>query len=114
MNQHHHHNVHRTSDVAMDRRFLGTIVLNATVAVAEFVAGMLAGSLAMLSDAAHNLGDVVAIALALVARLSASPTSIFWGDGNTAIFGIALRLARAAAMTHHTSWSHRVSHHEAQ
>lgn len=52
----------------MDRRFLVTIVLNALVAIAEFVAGLMAGSLAMLSDAAHNMGDAVAIVLALVAR----------------------------------------------
>ena len=76
MNQHRHihrhhqqqHTGHCAPDIAMDRRFLVTIFLNAAAAVAEFVAGMLAGRLALLSDVAHNLGDVVAIALALVVR----------------------------------------------
>lgn len=67
---HHCHSdpLHDTAEVALDRRFLATILLNFVVAIAEFPAGVLAGSLAMLSDAAHNLGDVVAIVLALVAR----------------------------------------------
>jgi cobalt-zinc-cadmium efflux system protein len=65
---HHHHGTRGADDVAMDRRFLATIVLNAVIAIAEFAGGIVAGSLAMLSDAAHNLGDVAAIVLALVAR----------------------------------------------
>ncbi len=64
----HHHGSRCADDVAMDRRLLATIVLNAVIAIAEFAAGIVGGSLAMLSDAAHNLGDVAAIVLALVAR----------------------------------------------
>lgn len=66
--RHHHHHHHSAIEAALDRRLLTTIVLNALITVTEFVAGMFSGSLALLSDAAHNLGDVVAIALALAAR----------------------------------------------
>lgn len=52
----------------MDRRLWATAVLNVTVTLAEFVGGFLSGSLALLSDAAHNLSDVVAIVVALLAR----------------------------------------------
>lgn len=55
-------------DVMLDARLWATVALNATVTVAEFVGGLLSGSLALLSDAAHNLSDVVAIAAAIVAR----------------------------------------------
>ena len=44
--------------------------------VAEVVAGLIAGSLALLSDAAHMLTDAASLALALVAaRLAARPPS---------------------------------------
>jgi len=53
---------------ALDKRLLATAVLNLVITLGEFVGGLLAGSLALLSDAAHNLSDVVAIVLALLAR----------------------------------------------
>ncbi len=58
-----------------DRRWL-TVALALIVGfmAVEVVAGLLAGSLALLSDAAHMLTDAAAIALALVAsRLAAGP-----------------------------------------
>ncbi len=58
-----------------DRRWLG-IALGLIVAfmAAEVVVGVLAGSLALISDAGHMLTDAAALALALVAiRLSARP-----------------------------------------
>jgi len=53
---------------SLDLRLGLTAGLNVAITVAEFVGGLLSGSLALLSDAAHNLGDVVAVALALWAR----------------------------------------------
>lgn len=44
------------------------IVLNAAFLVVEFVAGLVTGSLALLSDAGHMLSDVGALVLALVAQ----------------------------------------------
>ena len=58
-----------------DRRWLG-IALGLIVAfmAVEVVVGVLAGSLALLSDAAHMLTDAGSIVLALVAlRLAARP-----------------------------------------
>ena len=52
----------------MDKRLWATAVLNVTITLAEFAGGLLSGSLALLSDAAHNLSDVVAIVVALLAR----------------------------------------------
>ncbi len=52
----------------MDRRLLLSAGLNLVITVAEVAGGLLAGSLALLADAAHNLSDVVALVLAILAR----------------------------------------------
>lgn len=58
-----------------DRRWLGIALALITVFMAgEVVVGVVAGSLALISDAAHMLTDAVSIVLALVAmRLAARP-----------------------------------------
>jgi cobalt-zinc-cadmium efflux system protein len=58
-----------------DRRWLSVaLTLIAGFMLVEVVAGLLAGSLALLSDAAHMLTDAASIALALVAaRLASRP-----------------------------------------
>lgn len=53
---------------AMDRRLLASAALNVAITLAEFFGGLLSGSLALISDAAHNLSDVAVVALALWAR----------------------------------------------
>jgi len=60
---------------AADRRWLiGALALICALLVGEVVAGLIADSLALLSDAAHMLTDVGALALALIAmRLAARP-----------------------------------------
>ena len=75
---HHDHGGHAHSHAPSadaDRRWLGVALgLILAFMVAEVVAGVLADSLALLSDAAHMLTDAGAIALALVAaRLAARP-----------------------------------------
>ena len=42
-------------------RYLGVTLLNGLITVVEVAGGILSGSLALLSDAAHNLGDTVSI-----------------------------------------------------
>jgi cobalt-zinc-cadmium efflux system protein len=53
---------------AMDRRLLASAALNVAITLAELFGGLLSGSLALLSDAAHNLSDVAVVALAFWAR----------------------------------------------
>ena len=64
----HDHTMPRIDDRALDRRLWLTVFLNGAITLAEVVGGVLSGSLALLSDAAHNLSDVVAVVLALWAR----------------------------------------------
>ena len=52
----------------LEARLLGTIALNALIVVAEVIGGLVSGSLALLSDAIHNLSDVAALSIAFVAR----------------------------------------------
>ena len=69
--EHHHHGHVQTDDT---RRLTIALVLILGLMVGEVVAGVLADSLALLSDAAHMLTDAAAIALALfVARLARRP-----------------------------------------
>lgn len=57
-----HAHAHLSS--AMPGKRLGLVILlNAAITVAEFVAGFLSGSLALVSDAGHNLSDVLALML---------------------------------------------------
>ena len=51
-----------------DRHLLQAILLNGVLAAGETVAGFAAGSLALLSDAAHNAGDVAGLAVTFAAR----------------------------------------------
>jgi cobalt-zinc-cadmium efflux system protein len=70
---HHHHGHVRTGDA---RRLTLALMLILGLMVVEVVAGLLATSLALLSDAAHMLTDAGAIALALfAARLARRPAT---------------------------------------
>ncbi|HEX8102090.1 MAG TPA: cation diffusion facilitator family transporter [Solirubrobacteraceae bacterium] len=74
---HHHHHHHHAPSADADRRVLAlALALILGFMVVEVVAGVLAGSLALLSDAGHMLTDAGALGLALVAaRLAARPPS---------------------------------------
>jgi len=62
--EHHHHAVNITS---LNKAFIIGIVLNLLFVITEFSAGLWFNSLALLSDAGHNLSDVVSLILAMLA-----------------------------------------------
>ncbi len=66
-----------------DRRYLsGALALIVAFLLTEVVVGLLAGSLALISDAGHMLTDAASIVLALIAiRLSAKPARGRWTYG---------------------------------
>lgn len=47
-----------------------TVVLNGLISAVEFAAGMMTNSLALISDAAHNISDFFAVLIALIARIA--------------------------------------------
>ncbi len=70
----HHGHAHGVSADADRRKLTIALALIVGFMLVEVVAGIVAGSLALLSDAAHMLTDAFAIVLALVAmRLAARP-----------------------------------------
>lgn len=62
---------HSHAPVTFGRAFAIGIALNAAYVIIEASFGVIANSLALLSDAGHNLGDVLALALAWVASVMA-------------------------------------------
>jgi cobalt-zinc-cadmium efflux system protein len=73
--EHGHHGHSHAISASSDARWLTVaLVINLVFMVCEVVAGLIADSLALLSDAGHMLTDAGAIALALVAvRLAQRP-----------------------------------------
>ena len=63
--------------VAADRnRLLIVLAVTASYCIAEFIGGYFAGSLALISDAAHLLTDIAALCLALLTLwISTRPAS---------------------------------------
>jgi cobalt-zinc-cadmium efflux system protein len=66
---------------APDKRLIVSLALNLVITLLQVVGGLVANSLGLLSDAAHNLSDVVALGLSLWAvrlgRRTATPRRTF-------------------------------------
>jgi cobalt-zinc-cadmium efflux system protein len=76
MHNHGHAHAHETSAAADRRWLLGALAVVVVFMCAEVVAGVLAHSLALLTDSAHLLSDAVALAVAvLAARLAQRPAA---------------------------------------
>lgn len=80
MSEHDHEHNHSENGHSHDvsnlsgKKIFWVTVLNATITIAEIIGGILSGSLALLSDAVHNLSDTVAIALSYFAnRIAQKP-----------------------------------------
>ncbi|MGZ3884206.1 MAG: cation diffusion facilitator family transporter [Bacteroidia bacterium] len=65
--QHGHSHQHSPSAGNLNRAFTIGIILNAVFVIIEFATGLATNSLALLSDAGHNLSDVATLALSLFA-----------------------------------------------
>ena len=75
----HHHHAHALDITQVNNSLVVGILLNITFVVVEFGAGFFSNSLALISDAGHNLSDVASLALALLAfkLLKSKPTQKF-------------------------------------
>jgi cobalt-zinc-cadmium efflux system protein len=80
--RHDHQHDHRARS-ADDRRLLaGALVLIAALMAGELVAGLIAGSLALLADAGHLVSDVAALGFAIAAAtMSTRPAQGRWTYG---------------------------------
>ncbi len=50
-------------------RLLFSILLNIVITVAQVIGGLISGSLALISDAVHNLSDVISLIISYIANL---------------------------------------------
>jgi cobalt-zinc-cadmium efflux system protein len=75
------------------------LAATAAVAVLELFGGIRAGSLALLSDAAHVVMDVVALAIALAAAVQAKRPATHRRTYGFARYGILAALANGALLT---------------
>ncbi len=65
MHHHHHHNSSETGDISVRKRLLGAFFLNLFFTIIEFIGGAITNSMAIYSDAIHDLGDTIAIGSSL-------------------------------------------------
>ena len=82
---HDHHHSRESGDHGDDtmvrgKKLIIVIFFNMVITIAEYIGGAISGSLALISDAGHNLSDVLALArLARTAeRVFGSPQDIEW------------------------------------
>jgi cobalt-zinc-cadmium efflux system protein len=63
----HHHHDHAPKIDHINTAFVLGIILNSAFVIIEVITGIITHSLSLLTDAGHNLSDVAALALALLA-----------------------------------------------
>jgi len=64
-NHTHNHSHHKLSG----RNLLISIFLNILITTAQIIGGIVSGSLALISDAVHNLSDVISLVISYIANL---------------------------------------------
>ena len=62
---HHHHKIDANTG---DRRVGAAIAVNLLLTVAQIIGGIIAGSMALIADAIHNLSDAMSLVVAFAAR----------------------------------------------
>ena len=77
----YHHNHHDHHQGIEGKKLLFTVVLNFGITIAEFVGGIFSNSLALISDAVHNLSDAVALLITYltfkISKKAADPKHTF-------------------------------------
>lgn len=81
-NHSHGHSHTHVSGETREKNLFITIALNFLITIVQIAGGIVSGSLALLSDALHNLSDGVALVIAYIAmRLSKRPKSFKYTFG---------------------------------
>ena len=107
MADHHHEHRHGHAPVDHGRAFAIGIALNLAFVLVEAVYGVLANSLALLSDAGHNLSDVLALGLAWGANMLArrQPSHRFtYGMRSSSILAALLNAMLLLLVTGAIAW----------
>ena len=67
-NHTHSYDQNQPGGINNTARFFWVILLNVIITVAEYIGGILSGSLALISDAGHNMSDVLSLILGYVGQ----------------------------------------------
>jgi cobalt-zinc-cadmium efflux system protein len=67
--EHKHIHPHKPDHDHTGKNLLWSTLLNLTVSIAEVIGGLFSNSLALISDALHNMGDTSALFIAYIANL---------------------------------------------
>ena len=103
----HDHGAHAHAPASFGKAFAIGLALNLSFVVVEWIFGVSANSLALLADAAHNLGDVLALLLAwLATRLAKrAPSARFtYGLRGSSILAALLNAAALMLLTGGLGW----------
>ncbi len=74
---HSHGHSHNHSHGVQGKNLLYSIFLNLVITVAQFIGGLISGSLALMSDALHNFSDVLSLGFSYIAhKLSKKEASV--------------------------------------
>jgi cobalt-zinc-cadmium efflux system protein len=114
----HSHGAHVHAPASFGKAFAIGFALNIAFVVAEWVFGAMANSLALMADAVHNLGDVLALVLAWVAAsLARRPPSerFTYGLRGSSILAALLNAGALVLVTGGLGWEavRRLPHPEA-
>lgn len=72
---HNHSHSHHHHPKVEGKKLFWTVLLNLSITIAEFVGGVFSNSLALISDAFHNLGDTFAILITwITVKISNRPS----------------------------------------
>lgn len=75
MRKHHTHHGHHHEHDLQGSKLFWTLLLNLLITIAEFIGGIFSNSLALISDAFHNLGDTFAIFITwITVKISKRPS----------------------------------------
>lgn len=99
----HSHGINSSSSLreVTDSRLLWAVLINQFLTVGQVAAGLISGSVALLSDAAHNFNDANALLIAYVARrYSRKPADeqFTFGYGRAELVGALINLTLLAAI----------------
>ncbi len=107
MHDHSHPPARDPGASRFDRAFAIGIVLNTGFVLVEWIFGVMANSLALIADASHNLGDVLALLLAWGAAVLARrrPSARFtYGLRSTTILAALINAALLLLITGGIAW----------
>lgn len=107
MEHHSHSNGHHHQTGSVNRIFFIGIVLNVAFVIIEAIAGLWIGSLSLLTDAGHNLTDVVTLGLVVVANqlTQKKPTKEFtYGFGKTTVLVALINAITLLVMVGAIGW----------